>query len=64
MNSVKITLADFSFKLRIDQGKKLKHVKAENICLEKISSLYSSRLSLSAVLTDCCFSEINQIRLA
>ena len=25
------TLPDFSFKLRIDQGRKLKHIKAENI---------------------------------
>ena len=38
-SSAKITLPDFSFKLRIDQGRKLKHIKAENICSEKIRSL-------------------------
>ena len=33
--SAKITLPDFSFKIRIEQGRKLKHIKAENICSEK-----------------------------
>ena len=37
LSSAKITLPDFSFKLTIDQGRKLKHIKAENICSEKNS---------------------------
>ena len=40
--------SDFSFKLRIDQGRK--HIKAENICSEKIRSLFSCLLSLPAAL--------------
>ena len=35
--SAKITLPDFSFKLRIDQGRKLKHIKAENIYSRKLA---------------------------
>ena len=46
------TLPDLSLKLRIDQGWKLKHIKVDNICSEKISSLFSSVLSLSAALTN------------
>ena len=59
LSSAKIILPDFSFKLRIDQGRKLKHIKAEkrDICSEKIRSLFSCVLSLSAALTDCCFSD-------
>ena len=38
--------------LRIDQGRKLKHIKIENICSEKNSSLFPSLLSLSAALTN------------
>ena len=56
-----ITLPDFSFKLRIDQGRKFKHIKIENICSENVSSLFFSRLS--AALSDCCFSEFYRIRL-
>ena len=37
LSFAKITLPDFSFILRIDQGKKIKHIEAENICSEKIS---------------------------
>ena len=51
LSSAKITLPDFSFKLRIGQGRKLKHIKAENICSEKICLLFACLLSLSAVLT-------------
>ena len=40
------TLPDFSFKLRIDQGRKLKHIKAENICSEKLAP-YSPAFDLS-----------------
>lgn len=50
-------LPDFSFKSRIDQGKKLKHIEAENICSEKFLSLFSCFLCLSAAPTDCCFSD-------
>ena len=39
LSSAKITLPDFSFKLRIDQGRKRKHIKTENIH-SKISSLF------------------------
>ena len=54
------TLPDFSFKLRIDQGRKLKHIKAENICSEKLAP-YSPAfdLSLSAVLTNFNFRSDN-----
>ena len=37
LSFAKITLPDFSFKLRIEQGRKLKHIKAENICSEKFA---------------------------
>ena len=60
LSSSKIALPDFSFKLRIDQGRKLKYIKAENICSEKIRSLFSCPLSLSTALTDCVSDEIQQ----
>jgi len=57
LSFAKINLPDFSFKWRIDQGRKLKHIKAENICSEKIRSLFSCFLCLSAAPTHCCFSD-------
>ena len=57
LSSAKISFPDFSFKLRIDQGRELEHIKARNICSERICSLFSSLLSQSAALTDCCFSD-------
>ena len=54
------TLPDFSFKLRIDQGRKLKHIKVENKCSEKLAP-YSPAfdLSLSAALTNFNFRSNN-----
>ena len=46
--AAKITLPDFS--QRIDHERKLKHIKAESICSEKIHSLFSCLWSLSAAL--------------
>ena len=57
LSFAKITLPDFSFTLRIDQERKLKHIEAENICSEKFRSLFSCFLCLSAGPTDCCFSD-------
>ena len=54
LSSAKITLPGFSFKLRIDQRRKLKHFKAENICSEKVHSVFSC---LSAMPTDRRFSD-------
>ena len=58
LSSAKITLPDFSFKLRIDQERKLKHIRQRKLTFaQKVCSLFFSLLSLSAVLTDCCFSD-------
>ena len=57
LSFAKIILPDFSFKSRIDQGRNLKHIEAENICSEKCRSLFSCFLCLSAASTDCCFSD-------
>ena len=55
LSFAKITLPDFSFKLRIDQERKLKDIEAENICSDKFRSLFSCFLFLSAGPTNCYF---------
>ena len=51
----------FLFQIKNWPRRKFKHIKAENICSENVSSLFFR--PLSAALSDCCFSEFYRICL-